>query len=310
MSLTKSMIRTLIAVINGHTTLEELQKNLNASKSWIVRVVNKLESNGFLKKTKKGRKVNVEISGTSFAINFREMYLSKPYRKYESLLPGKNLDILLCIVYSPKSVKVIGEMLHVQPRSIRQRLRNLGNYGLIYRQKGSYVLSRANPDIQQFIGSLRKFSKENGRVLWKFDNEMLFKVRNQEDIKGELTGFNRYKDYGVMVQTIDYNCYVGKGKLGIEQIFIHSLFEIEDPRTLGLALTFYAKNGLCKTIKLKKMMLLAEKFDVLDKLEELIRTYEIFKAKPAEKMIGNKMLPSIDLNEIRRQFEMYGVKDV
>lgn len=310
MNLTKSMIRMLIAVITGSNSLEELQKKLNASKSWIARIVDELEKNGFLKKTKKGRTVNVELSSSASAINFKDMYLDKPYRKYETILSGKNLDILLSIYLSPKSSKVIGEMLRVQPRAIRQRLGHLGNYGLIYRQKRKYVLSRANPDIYRFLDSLSRFSKENKRILWKFDNEMLFKVREEKDIKGVLSGFNRYKDYGVAVHTIEYNCYVGKAKVSIEDVFVHSLFEIEDPRTLGLALTFYAKNNLYKKAKLRKMRLLAEKFDVLDKLEELTSTYEIFRVKPAEKIIDNKILPSIDLNEIRRQFGMYGIKNV
>ncbi len=306
MELTKSMIRVLIAVINGSDSLEKLQDSLEASKSWAARIVKRLEKEKFIEKSKKGISMKLHVSSASHAQSFREMYFSKPYRKYESVLTGRNLDVLLAIAYSPKSTKVISGMLGVQARAVRPRLRNLGNQGLILKEKGKYGLSRTDIKIARFLSSARAFSQESGSLLWKFKNEQLMKARRREDVKGALTGFSSYADYGVEMQTAAYACYTGKTKLSSELVFIHSLFEVEDARTLGLALTFYSKNKLYK--KLKKLRLLAEKFDVPERLREVEATYE--KYKTAEGIISNRHIPSIGVMEIRRQFELYGVKNV
>lgn len=309
MALTKSMIKTLIAVMNGSDTLEKLRDSLKATKSWAARTAEKLEKAGFVDKSRKGISMKIQPAATTHAVAFKEMYFDKPYRKYEGAFSGRNLDILMCIASSPKTAKTIGEMLKVQPRAARLRLRHLASAALISKTGGKYALAK-DERLRDFLKSLNKFPTEKGNLLWKFKDEMLLKVRSPGDVKGRLTGFNRYDEYGVKVLAPAYLCYVGKAALNAESVFAHSLYEIEDARTLALALAFYAKNRLYRKAKLKKVRLLAERFDVPELLEEVVSTCERFKKLPAGSFIRNERLPSIDVGEIRREFEMYGVKNV
>jgi len=215
----------------------------------------------------------------------------------------------MCLVYTEKTIKTISYMLNVQARVVRARLRYLGSFGLILKKNRRYIIRPKDNDITQFLKNLRNFSKENGKLIWRFKDEMLIKVRNSNEIKGKLTGFNLYSDYGVPVHTVSYLCYIGKLKLSTKIIFVHSLREIEDPRTLALAIVFYVKNKLYKKASIEKIKTIAEKYDVLKQFLELGSTYVRYKFEK-EEILDNIHLPKIDRKELKKQFELYGVKNV
>ncbi|HII29455.1 hypothetical protein COT48_00900 [Candidatus Woesearchaeota archaeon CG08_land_8_20_14_0_20_47_9] len=309
-TLTKSMICTLIAIINGKNSLGLLQQELNASKSWVTRIIEQLEKQGFARKIRRGISLKIELAETPFAISFRNMYLEKPYRKYEEMFLGRNLDVLLSIATGKKSAQTIADMMGVQARIIRPRLRFLANKGLLVKEGRKYGISESQKQVIRFLLDLRNFSTYSGRLLWRFGDESLIKVRSPPKIKGALTGMNRYKDFGVAVNTVAFMCYMGHEKISINHVFLHSLFEIDDARSVSLAVTFYAKNKLYTTKNLRKIHKLAEKYDKSNEVKEIERIFILFKQRKTEKIIESEWLPVIDLKEIKRHFALYEVKNV
>jgi hypothetical protein len=134
----------------------------------------------------------------------------------------------------------------------------------------------------------------------------LFKTRNKDMIKGNLTGLNAYQDFGVLVRTIEYHCSIPEHKLTKKDIFVHSLLEIAgDPRLLGLAITFYFKNHLDNA----KLDFVITKYDLDEIFTEFAKTIDWFKHLHG-KRIENTIIPSITRREIEEMLDWYGVKNV
>lgn len=299
------MVKALIAVINGFDHLEALHKELKKSKSWVARNIGSLEKVGFIKKIRKGKDLKIDVATTPYAIAFKDMYISKTYKKYEQIFSGRNLDVLLAIVTGEKITKIISNMLNVQPRAVRPRIRLLANNGLIKKRDGKYAIAKNQKEVILFLNSLRIFSEKKGIVLWKFGKNELIKKNRPSEIDGLLTGLNKYEDYGVQVNTIAYVYYTNSKKLSVEEIFVHSLFEVNDRRTFAFATTLYAKQKLY--LKNEKIMILAEKFDKLDEAKNIIKSFDMIKTEKAKE---ESIPPLMDLKEIRNMFALYGVKNV
>jgi DNA-binding Lrp family transcriptional regulator len=301
------MIRVLISVINGNNKLDLISKSIKASKSWLSRIIDNLIKTGFLKKERLGNLTIVYLAETSHAVAFKDMYLEKPYIKYESYF-GRNIDVLLCIIYSPKSAKIVGRMLNVQPRVVRERLRKLGKSGIILKEKGKYSVSASSALLINFLQAYRKFPEGKGRALWKFNDETVIASILSDEQKGELTGFSKYSSYGIPMQPNEFLYYAGEIMINPLLVFVHSLLQINDSRTFALAAAFFEKNMLFKEKYSKKLNLYCEWFDVSEKF---IKIVDIHKLLSSSNYNHEKLLKSGKYNiigdELLSIFEMYGV---
>lgn len=308
MKLTKSEVNALIACLEGNTDITSLQQALKVRQPRVSYLAERLVEKGFLVKKRQGLKLELELASTPHAVKFREMYVRNPHRKYTEMISGRNLDVLQAMAYRPKETKTIAKMLGVQPRAIRERLAHLSDFALIYKTGRRYVLSPSSKEMYSFIDSMRNYMDINGVLHWRLNDEIVYATRDENAVQGHLTGFNQYGKYGVQVNTISFMCYTGKTP-SIEEIFVHSLFQIEDSRTLGLGITFFAKNRL----QSKKVAYLAEKYDVPEKLNGVVEIYNIFKELDKTIPRGEKHVievdgvPRIGIQVLRKQFELYGI---
>jgi hypothetical protein len=142
-------------------------------------------------------------------------------------------------------------------------------------------------------------------VLWKFRKETLLKSNNSSEEGKTPTGFFRYSDYGIEVATPSLLLWIGRNKISIEEIFVHSLFEVKDQRTLALATAFYIKKKLYTQGRNRKVFELAEEFDQLRLLQEIITAHAILKK---EQTINVTTSSLIDVKEIQRVLQPYEVK--
>lgn len=309
MRLTTSEVTALVAFLEGNAGIASLRRALGVKQPRASYLAERLVVKGFLAKRREGLKLEFGLASTPHAITFREMYVQDPHRPYAQILSGRNLDVLQAILYRAKETKTIARMLGVQPRAIRERLALLKGFGLIYKEGKGYILSPSARAMHGFLDSLRAFMDLNGTLHWRLNDEMLYATRDEKAVQGHLTGFNAYGEHGIQVNTVRYLCYTGK-KPSVEELFVHSLFQIEDSRTLGLAVTFYAKNRM----QSKKIASLAEKYDVTEKLKAVLEVYSRFKEmdktvpRGEKRVIEVEGLPPIDILVLRKQFELYGVE--
>ena len=301
--ITKTQIEALIAIINGHASLDALQRKRHCSKSFASRLVGELAEQGFVQVLKRKRGNRISLAATAHARYFQEMVLKYPYRPYAKFLAGKNLELLLALAHAPKCINVLSMMLNVQPRMVRTRLRQLAAFGLIQRQGPSYNLGGECGELRTFLQALRYYFPSTDLVLWKFGNETLIKTRGLSGVQDKLTGFSRYEAYGVSVHTVGHLVYTGPAKLTVDLVFIHSLFEVDDIRTRALALTLFMKQRLYR--RLPRLTSMAEKFDHLHILTEIVEHYTTLKNN---NRFGGEAEAVV--KEACRQFALYGVENL
>jgi len=306
------------AICLNNTTLQELTKATKKSNSWVSEILTQLKKEDFVqetkhekrsinkiqinKNTKKSRK-SFKVSKTKHAQTLKELIFIYQKMDFENLITGTKLRTLAAILFDWKDYNIIAKMLKTTPHAIRQITKPLQNRGLITK-KGRLLKfnSVAWPKMFEFLKSWRNLTNTTGYLIWKFEEEIIFAIDRKELVQGSLTGLNRYKDFGVWVGTISGACHLPKAKLSKEEVFIHSLLQVNHPRLLHLALTFYLKNSPNEE-KIKELAMYYDCYSRLIELKNLPKVTEKYKKLKA----FNTTFDRIDFYRIA---DMYDVKNV
>lgn len=307
MDLTSPMLKIFSIVLHQHYTLRDISVQATRSASWTSQVLGQLIDAGLITSGPnaniKGSRKIYKISSMPYALKLRDLILSKPTIDFSSILPGHRLKILLSILFDWKDYKTIAAMSGSSIEVVRHTLPRLRNRGLTMQKKRLHKFNEAAwPELFEFLSELRDYTDANVYILWKYYDEMIFIVDREELVTGELTGFNRYKGYGITVINAAGCCYLPKRRLNKKEVFIHSLLQVNDPRTLHLALAFYLKHRLDDTETMK----LAMYYDCYSRYEELRQlpnvSHDICQAKTFNTLFDKK--------DFKRIANMYGVKNV
>ncbi|MBI3036586.1 hypothetical protein HYY73_02420 [Candidatus Woesearchaeota archaeon] len=306
MKLTKPMLRVFSLAVRGSETLPELANGIGKSQNWASEVVSALAEEGYVAKERKGRlhqsRVRVRLSGTPYALKLKELLFQYRTIDFSEILCGIRLDLLAALCLDWKDLALASGQSGVSLAAARQYARQLSDRGVLQRRGRLYrVNQKAWPVLQGFLKELRNYSLLNGALKWKYKDEEIFAIDDEKMKVGVYTGFARFADFGITIGLVGALCYVPGRKLSKEEIFVHSLFEIEDSRTLYLALAFYLKNKLEK----RKVGKVAMKYDLYTTFSELA---QLLAAREEKLKVGS--LPEFELQDFRRVAAMYGVEDV
>jgi len=306
MTLSRSMIRLLVSLAEGASGLSELAKKTGLSQSRCSQLCSQLEKLHLVARRREGMKTRLRLADSPPAASFKEMYFGRQHTPFADFLYGLKLDLLQLLIFEPKSVATLAKLTGSSKPSVWRSLKALRSRSLVWKEKEKYrFTTKAYPSITKFLYNLRTFTPENKLIVWKFNGEEIFHTRN-EALATQLTGLNRYKDFGVEVFTIDALCVSPPRTLAKEEIFVHSLLEIGDePRVLAVAIAFYLKNA----VKDSKLSFPLEKYDLTAKFAEFKKTVDAF-IKNHNAQITNSLLPSITGEHIARTLGVYQVKDV
>ncbi len=305
MKLTKPMLRAFSHVIQGENTLESLAKAIHKSIYWTSRILRSLEDEAFIIKNRssaiKDSRVLIGVAQTPHALKLRELFFTYNGIDFEEILADSRVLLLAAISEDWMSLAMAAELSEVSQYILERYRPRLKNRGVIIHKNDLYTLNEKGwPLLKEFITAYKNYSTI-GDVKWKYNEETIFEVPNERLIKGTITGLYAYKDYGIMIGVVSALFYLPKKKLSKEEIFVHSLFEVDDPRTLHLALTFYIKNNL----NYKKVLLLAMKYGKYTMFEHFVKLLET-----KENIIKLDTLPTFDRRDFIRIADMYGVKNV
>jgi len=306
MKLTKPMLKAFSLAVRGSETLPELAKALGKSQNWVSEVVSELAEEGYVAKERKAglrqTRLKTKLSGTPYALKLKELLFQYKTVDFAPILCGMRLDMLAALCLDWKGLTLASQQSGVSLAAARLYAKQLLNRGVLQRQGRLYrVNEKAWPVLQSFLQELRNYSLLNGALKWKYKDEEIFAIDDEKLKKGVYTGFVRYSDFGITIGLVSQLCHVPARKLSKEEIFVHSLFEVDDSRTLYLALTFYVKNRLARG-KVEKA---AMKCDLYTKFSELT---QLFAAKEEKLKVGS--LPEFELQDFRRVAAVYGVKNV
>lgn len=306
MRLSRSMIEIFAGVIRGKDTIESLSKAMNKSANRITEIIQELENESFVVKKRaykiKGSRIIIEPANTTHAIKLKELIFQYPTIKFEDILSDSKLLFLTAISEDWANTKTAASLSRVSRYMVDKYRPALKNKGIIMQKSKLYKINeKAWPTLREFLISYKNYSNIKGLIKWKYQEELLFEVDNKELINGSITGFAKYHDYGIKVNFISVLCKIPEKKLSKEEIFVHSLFEVNDPRTLALALTFYLRNKL----NYKKLLPIAMKYGKYTMLESMA---SLLKSK--ENKIRINGLPEFNRTEFRRIAKIYRVKNV
>ena len=306
MKLTKPMLKAFYHITQGENTLTKLSGALGKSKYWTDLVLSSLEKEEFIVKSKNfsitGSRFIIEVASTAHASKLRDLLFKYQGISFEKILTDGRLLFLMALSEDWITKEVAMQLSKLSKYSIDRYMPSLKNRGVIVKKKMLYRVSERWPLMKDFLITYKNYSKVNGQVKWKYGEETIFQVNNQDLVHDHTTtGLHEYKVYGVQVGVISALCVLPKRKLSKEDIFIHSLFEVDDPRTLHLALTFYLKNKL----EYEKVMLLAMKYGKYTMFEDFVK---LLKAK--EDKVKFESLPIFDRKDFIRIAHMYGVNYV
>lgn len=306
MRLSKPMIKIFTQIAKGSKTIESLAIAQKKSVNRIVEVLQDLDNEGFIIKkrnyTIKGSRILVEVAHTSHALKLKELLFEYSGISFEDIISEGRLLFLAAISEDWMSTKIATQLSGISKYAIERYCPELKNRGIIEKDKNLYRINeKAWPFLKEFLIDYKKYSSIEGQVKWKFDKEALFEVNDEKLIQNNVTGLYAYQNYGVKVGVISALCFMPQRKLSKEEVFVHSLFEVDDPRTLHLAITFYIKNKL----NYKKVLPIAMKYGKYTMFNNFIK---ILKTKEENAKFGN--LPKFDRKDFIRIANMYGVNNV
>ena len=303
MRLSRPMIEIFARIAHGNKTIESLAKAQNKSVNWISEVIQELEKEGFVIKNKsfkiRGSRISIEISNTNHATKLKELIFEYSTIKFEDILSDSKLLFLASLSEDWIDMKTLINLSKISKYMIDRYRPMMKNRGIIIQEKRLYKINEnAWLLLKEFLIAYKNYSLINGVVKWKYQDEVIFEVDREDLVNGAITGFARYN---IKINFISILCRVPDKKLSKEEIFVHSLFEINDPRTLYLALTFYLKNKL----NYKQVLPITMKYGKYTMFKNMVGLL-----KSREDKVKLEKLPEFERTEFRRMARMYGVKDV
>ena len=306
MRLNKGMIQAFTNIVRGSNSIEKLAFVLKKSYNRTVEIVQDLEKEGFVIKINNynltGSRKIIDLASTSHAIKLKDLIFEYSTVRFEDLLSDSKLLFLVALSDDWINIDMVSELTQVSKYMISRYTSMMKNRGLIIQENKLYKINeKAWALLVEFLKAYKNYAIIKGHVKWKYQEYILFEVDDNSLIQGSLTGFVRYEDYGIKIHTIKSLCLLPEKKLTKEEIFIHSMFEINDPRTLHLALVFYIKNNL----KYKKVILLAMKYGKYTIFNNFIQLLKVKEGK-----IKIDTLPVFDRKDFIRIADLYGVKNV
>ena len=294
--LTRSSWMVLRAIGSQSQTISQIAKTYGKSLSWTSEIIHNLRNEGFVSIERHGNTHYVSSEITEQARAAQALIIEVPGLDYEKFLVGERLRVLGSIVREAKNVGEIAFALQMREKMVRFYLHELRNRALVMRENGYYRISKYRLTLVKFVEAYRNYTSVRGRLLWKLDNEILFQT--YEVVDATPTGFTAYPDLGIMMYGINYTFFLQKRKLSVDEVAVHSLIELSDPRDLALVISFFLKHRLTY----KRLELLATRYDCRERLRDLFIVM-----KSQDRRIVTERLPAITRNELNETLKMYGV---
>lgn len=306
MKLTKPMLMAFSLIMGGENTVIKLAHALHKSIKWADNIINALEDEGFISKkanyTLKGSRFQIEIAPTPYSHKLKELLFEYSGISLEEVITESRLFFLTAISEDWMSISLAAKLSRISKHSIERYRPKLMNLGILKKKKNLYTINeKAWPLVKEFLIVYKNYAVIDGHVKWKYNEEILFEVNNEKLIQNNATGLYTYKNHGVKAGVVSALCYLPKKKLSKEEIFVHSLYEIKDPRTLYLGLTFYLKNKLSYN-KVMPIAMKYGKYSIFENFNKLLRTNE--------ERVNTNILPGFERKDFIRMLDIYGVKNV
>lgn len=224
-----------------YKNIDELAKGLNKSPSRVSVALKDLADKGFIETRKIGLSKQIVLSDNKHSSLLKTFISEYHHMKFEELLSGSTLEILLPITYSKVKFADIVRLSGCSERTVRRTMKKLKEFGMVTMDREFYysigplhgLLSDFVKEFQSYLNIKSALSFSRTSVIpWQRGKEFLVKTSEEEKRRKWVfsTCYEKMYGYGVQLVLTNFRYYFYspfKKHLKVEDVALHTL--ILDP---------------------------------------------------------------------------------
>ena len=283
---TRSELMVLRDIGAGAGSVLAMTENLNKTKSQIYRILNSLIEKELIAKDK--NKYTLTKTKPAFILN---NVLKNP--KMEAFLADSQILILINLL-SKSTVKEICNKTKLSKTYVTKFVKSAHYASILSKDKKEYTINEiVYPELIEFLKEYQTYYYSYDKriplgatIYFKNEKEIVFS--SKQELDATLTSFSAFRDYNLLIYTLENFYYLPKKKLTKQEILLHTLAIVEKTKEfrdrMYLALYYYKYKDEFKDIK----------HEILDNLNKIFTGEKIDRYPP--------------LKEIKEKAKVYDIK--
>ena len=285
--LTKTQLLVFYEICQGNDRLSKILENIKMNKTHISEMIGILIREKLITKDKQ----KLSVSEYPFALKLRKLLVNK---NLIEILPNSGIKILTSAL-DKKTITEIAKETGLKEITIKQFIKKAQGRSIFIKENKEYIVNYSVwPDLIDFLKEYKSFQDNydyrvpvGSTIYYKNEKEIVFSIK-QNINDATLTSFSAFKDYNLLIYTLENFYYLPKKQLTKQDILLHTLAIVEKTKEfrdrMYLALFYYKYKDELKDIK----------HEILDNLNKIFAGEKIDRYPP--------------LKEIKEKAKVYGIK--
>ena len=284
--LTKTQLLVFYEICQGNNRLSKILENIKMNKTHISEMIGVLIREKLITKDKQ----KLSVSEYPFALKLRKLLVNK---NLIEILPNSGIKILTTAI-DKKTITEIATETGLKEITIKQFIKKAQGRSIFIKENKEYIVNYSVwPDLIDFLKEYKSFQDNydyrvpvGSTIYYKNEKEIVFSIK--QNIDATLTSFSAFKDYNLLIYTLENFYYLPKKQLTKQDILKHTLAIVEKTKEfrdrMYLALFYYKYKDEFKDIK----------HPILDNLNKIFAGEKIDRYPP--------------LKEIKEKAKVYDIK--
>lgn len=284
--LTKTQLLVFYEVCQGNDRLSKILENIKMNKTHISEMIGILIREKLITKNKQ----KLSVSEYPFALKLQKLLVNK---NLIEILSNSGIEILITAL-EKKTITEIATETGLKEITIKQFIRKAQGSSIFIKEKKKYMVNNyVWPELIDFLKEYNNFQENydyrvplGSTIYYKNKKEIVFSTKQKFD--ATFTAFSAFRDYNLLIYTLENFYYLPKKQLTKQDILLHTLAVVEKTKDfreiLYLALFYYKYKKEFKDIK----------HEILDNLNKIFS--------------GEKIENYPPLKEIKEKAKVYDIK--
>ena len=284
---TKTQLLVFYEVCQGNDRLSKILENIKMNKTHISEMIGILIREKLITKNKQ----KLSVSEYPFALKLQKLLVNK---NLIEILSNSGIKILTTAL-EKKTITEIATETGLKEITIKKFIRKAQGSSIFIKENKKYIVNNfVWPDLIDFLKEYKSFQDNydyrvpvGSTIYFKNEKEIVFSTKEKLD-DATLTSFSSFKDYNLLIYTLENFYYFPKKEITKQEILKHTLAIVEKTKEfrdrLYLALFYYKYKNEFKEIN----------HEILDNLNKIFAGEKIDRYPP--------------LKEIKEKARMYDIK--
>ncbi len=283
---TRTQLLVFYEICQGNNRLSKILENIKMNKTHISEMIGVLIREKLITKDKQ----KLSVSEYPFALKLRKLLVNK---NLIEILPNSGIKILTTAL-DKKTITEIVKETGLKEITIKQFIKKAQGRSIFIKENKEYIVNYSVwPDLIDFLKEYKSFQDNydyrvpvGSTIYYKNEKEIVFSIK--QNIDATLTSFSAFKDYNLLIYTLENFYYLPKKQLTKQDILLHTLAIVEKTKEfrdrMYLAFYYYKYKNEFKDIK----------HEILDNLNRIFSGEKIERYPP--------------LKEIKEKAKVYDIK--